>query len=128
MSERKHPTVKQTVARLRRKAPRIVNPRVERLRRALKAVDAERRHDIRRTRQPLPGRNGQTEYGRRGLRAVDERQALLGSERDRLQAGHVQRLLPIDDAVRAGDGAFPDQHEGDVCQRCEIAARTNRTA
>jgi hypothetical protein len=64
---------------------------------------------------------------RRGLGAVQQRQALLRAELQRLQPGVCQRpggrnTLAVDERL-----ADADQHAGQVRQRRQVARRTDRT-
>ena len=66
---------------------------------------------------------------RHELRAVEEGQALLRPERERLEAGARQRLAPGGRPCPVdGRLALADEHEGDVRQRGEVARRAEAAA
>ena len=108
---------------------RVVDARLERMDRAAQRVDRQRRRDVGGARELLGRRERERQHSRRRLRPVDEREALLRSERDRCQPGTGERL-------RTGkrilivvlDLALSDEHEREVRERREIPARADRAA
>ena len=76
------------------------------------------------------GRPGEHERPDRGheLGAVDQRQALLGGEHERLQAGAAQSLGAGHHLAVQLDHALADQRQGQVCERCQVAAGAQRAA
>ena len=105
--------------------PRLVHARLERMHRAHQRVDRQRRADVRRPAQSLGAGQGKREDRGGHLRAINECEAFLGFERDRREAGLLQRL-------RAGHAiaifTFADQHQREMGQRCQVAAGANRAA
>jgi hypothetical protein len=74
-------------------------------------------------------RVGQRERAERGheLRAVDEREPLLGLEHDRLETGLAQHTeAGPAHAVATDDLSLSDEHEREVRERREIARRSDR--
>ena len=105
------------------------------LRRSLQAVDAERRGDVGRARQPLGAGERQAEQRRGRLGAVDQGQTLLrrasvqparSTARAPARAGRPTRALAP--ALAVPRFAFADQHQREVRQRRQVAARPDRSA
>ena len=101
---------------------------VERDGRALERLERQRRRRRRPRRAAAARRARASAAGRRHqVRAVDEREALLGLERDRREAG--ARRAPRRRAARSPSTsrlALADEHERDVRQRREVARRADR--
>ena len=121
--------------------PRVVDARFERVNRPAQRIDRQRRRDVRGARQRSAPSERQREHRRRRLCAVDEREPFLRAERDRRQPGRAasavgDRLsaeLRDSFSVFSASGcdvgfAFADQHQRQVRERREIAARADRSA
>ena len=80
-------------------------------------LDAHRRGDVGGSHQHVEVGECEHQHAEHAVGAVDQRQALLGAQRDRGDAGGGHGL-----------GAFTlaDQRQRDVCQRCEIATGAQR--
>ncbi len=89
------------------------------------AVDRQRRRDVRRARELLGVEERQREDRRGRLRAVDERQPFLRVQRHGGEPRSPQRLFTRDWTGRAFDLPFPDEHERQVRERREVAARSD---
>ena len=107
-----------------------VDTGVEGMHRAAESVDRERGRDIGGAGEPLGAGDRQRADRGRGLRPVDERQALLGAERDRRQAGGRERVAPGAQRRGVADPRLPlaDEDERQMRERREVAARTDRSA
>ena len=75
-------------------------------------------------------RQRQAEQRRRCLRAVDQRQPFLRRERDRREPARAQRRARRTAARVVTDQrlAFADQHEREMRERRQVAARAHRPA
>ena len=103
-----------------------VNARIERTVAAARGVDGQRANDQRRLEHRLEGEERvQRERGRR-LRAVDEREAFLGAERERRDAGRKQRFAGGPTGAVDDELALADQRERHVRERREVAGCTDR--
>ena len=80
-------------------------------------LHAHRRGDVGRTHQHVEIGERQHEHAEHAVGPVDQRQTLLGPQRDRGDSRGSHRL---------GTFAFTDQCQGDVRQRSQIAAGTQR--
>ncbi len=96
--------------------------------RALQRLERECASDIRRLRQPARPR--QAERAERGheLRAVHERQALLGLQPDRLEAGRRQRFGARKQAPVEPGLALANQRQRKVREWRQVTARPDRPA
>ena len=110
-----------------------MQPRLERMNRPPQRVDRHGRRDVggaRETSRPRARRG--PSVGGAGLRAVDERQALFGAERDRRASPAAARARPAPDSERAGvyPSASPFAHEDEreVGEGRQVAARADRSA
>ena len=108
-------------------AAQAVQARVERHGRALERLQAERDGDDGGLEQPArvahrqrPGRGHQ-------VRAVDQCEAFLGGQRDRLQAGARQRLAARERLAAERRLALADQHQREVGERREVPGRADRS-
>ena len=79
--------------------------------------DRHRRRDVRRAQQHVEVGDGEDEHPEHAVGAVDQRQTLLGLQRDRGDAGG---------GGRRGALAFADQGESDVGEWGEVATRAER--
>ena len=123
--------------------------------RAAQRVDRQRRGDVGRARELFGAGQRQRQHRRRRLRAVDQREPFLGAEADRRQPGAPQRLgarrstepqstlssqrsclffRDLRDLCgfclrrRRQHLALADQHERQMRERREVAARADRAA
>ncbi len=105
---------------------RLVDARVERRRRAEQRL--ERRGTGRVCRHPAAPCPLERECGHRCVRlcAVDQREPLLGAERDGGQAVGAQHLRRGPDALRGPELALADEREREVRERREVAAGAHR--
>ena len=93
---------------------------------ALERVERQRADHVGALHQAAGVREREPAHGGDELGAVDERQALLGLEDERRESGGPQRLgrghkAPLDEAL-----ALADEHERQVRERGEVAARAHR--
>jgi hypothetical protein len=112
---------------LARLAAQFVDARVERPIAAARGVDRQRADDQRGLQHRLEAKQGVQRQGRRGLRAVDQRQPLLGRQLQRLDAGAAQqrrggRAPAVDQHL-----AFAQQRERHVRQRRQVAGGADRS-
>ena len=116
-------------ALLAREAARVVDAVIEGLARALQAVDAHRGGDVGGACEPLRAGKRQPEQRGRGLGAVDERETFFRTKDDRVQT-HARQRVPtrLTRPTRNTRLALSDQHEGEVRQRSQIAARPDGPA
>ena len=93
-------------------------------------VDRQCHGDIGSAGEALAADERQRQDGGRGLRAVDQRQPLLRFERHRLQPGNLERPAARPDAIVVAHRREPlaDEHEREVRERRQVAARTHRAA
>ena len=94
--------------------------------RAEQRLDRQRRRDARRPGQPIGIGQGQGPDRRHHLGAVEERQALLRLERERLEAGLAQGEQGRHALAVELDLAPPDQGQGQVGERRQVARRAER--
>ena len=81
-------------------------------------LDAHRRGDVGRAHQHVEIGERQHQHAEHAVGAVDQRQPLLGPQRDRCDSGSGHRLSAL---------ALADQRQGDVRQRSQIAAGAERS-
>ena len=108
-------------ARLSRLRPHGVQARVEGRRRALEGLERQRRGDGRGREHALGVAERERARAGHEVRAVDQRQALLGLERDRLEPGLAQRLGAGQPAAADLGLALADQHERRMGERRQVA-------
>ncbi len=99
----------------------LVQPRVERHAAGQRGVDGKRAGDDRRGKKVFAQEKSFQRQGRRGLRAVQQRQPFLGREADRLQSGDLQRLRAGNSLPAVGRLALAQQHQCHVCQGGQVA-------
>ena len=93
--------------------------------RALQRLEGERARDVRRPGESLRPNDRQRADGGHELGPVDERQAFLGLQLDRLEAGADERLGPREDVAVDLRVALADQREREVRERGEVARRAD---
>ncbi len=108
--------------------PGRVDARLERVERAAQRVHRHRRGDVGGARQPRGGEHGERQHRRARLCAVDQREALLGRERDRRQTGARERVGAGQVRPQVLGLALADQHQREVRERRQVAARADRAA
>ena len=84
--------------------------------------------DIRCLRQAPGIRRSQRADARHQLRPVEQRQALLGLEREWLETRAGQRCGPRHDAAAYLGFALADRNQREVRERCEVAGGTHAAA
>ena len=99
---------------------------VERDGRALERLQRQRQRDDRDVEQAPRVADRQAAGRRHQVRAVDERQPLLGLQRHRLEARARQRRGAVQALAVELGLALADEHERDVGQRSEVARRSDR--
>ena len=107
---------------------RLVDARIEGAGRSFRRVDRQRARHQRGGVQIVDGEQVPQRQRRRGLRAVEQRQAFLGGERDRLESGALQALGGA--AVRVpshSTSPMPNNTADKMRERREIAAGADRT-
>ena len=102
--------------------PGRVDARLERVERPAQRVDRHRRGDVGGAREARGAEHGQREHGRARLRAVDQRQALFGRERDRAQAGARERVGARQSGAPSVTSASPSPTS--TSARCASGARS----
>ncbi len=105
---------------------RLVNPRIERARRAAQRIERHRADHVGGFGQRLRGVKFQTADGQHRLRAVDQADAFLGMQR---RSARCRRARSASAPGRIGALefrlAFADQHQRHVRQRRQIARRAH---
>ena len=99
-----------------------VDARIERSRRAVKRLTAQRARHIRHLGHPLSACRDQHPDSGHERRAIGQSQALFGSEEQRLQAGPAQRLSAWQDLATVPRLALPYKHQPHVSQGSKVAA------
>ena len=108
-------------------APQRMDARIERRVRSARAVGRQRAGRKRRAEQRLGLEQADQRIGGRELRAVEQREPLLGLKRDRLEAGFGERGGGGRDAVADASLAHADHRRRHMRERREIARRADRT-
>ena len=103
----------------------LVQPRIERAWRPAQSIERHGAHRIGGLGQNLGLKQLQASDREHGLRAVHQRNAFFGCQHDRLNPGTPQRLASVQPRAFEFGLALADQHQRDVRQRCEIAARAH---
>ncbi len=102
------------------------DPLVKRPHRSLERFEAHGTSDVGITRERRGLQKRYRTKRSHHLRAVDERQPLLGLQLDRLEPDPSQRLTTGQNGAIRARFAFPLQHECKVGQRCKIARSADR--
>jgi hypothetical protein len=104
-----------------------VQLRQERPLRAEHGLDGQRRGHVRHGEQVAGVLDGEQQHAEHPVGAVDQREAFLGGEVERAQAGVVQGLRGGGTGtVLAEHPALAEQHQRAVRQRCQVAGRAQR--
>ncbi len=102
--------------------PKIVQAPVEDAFAAEIRFQRDRADDICDGRQPFGAQDTKRRDRRHELRAVDEREAFLGAEHDRLQAGTLERNGARQSLVAVIRFSFADERQRHMRERRKIAA------
>jgi hypothetical protein len=111
---------------LTRLAAQRVDARVEGAVAAARRVDRQRADDQRRLEHRLEGEEGVQRERGRDLRAVDQRQAFLGRQRERRDAGRAQRRVGRHALAVLPELALADQRQRQVGERRQVARGADR--
>ena len=111
---------------LSRMRPGLVNARIEGRWRSHQRLERHGPGHIRQFRHAQPAGHRQRTHGRHRLGPVEQRQPLFSSQRQRLQACPPQRFAPGQPLAFVERLTLANNHERQVSQRSQIAARTNR--
>ena len=103
-----------------------MDARVEGVVGALEGVDRQRARNHSGREDPFAGEQGVESDGGRHLGAVDQRQALLRSEHQRLQAEPRQGVCRRDRLAGQDNPALPDQRRAEMGQRREVPGCADR--
>ena len=117
--------VRRRVALARQRA-KLVHFRNEAGTGALQGFERQGAGDVGRSREPACAHEPERPERRHELRAVDEREPLLGLERHRVEPDGGERVgagKPLSVHARA---TLPDEGQGQMRERSEVAARSDR--